>query len=78
MGFPPDLPDSNGDGFSRFQLSRLGKALRLRLDRYIEGFRIVETSIEDSKSRERNVWPLCPWDIGTMGQNHLLVRYGGL
>jgi putative DNA primase/helicase len=61
-----------GDGLPRSQLSRLGKALRSRRDTYIEGFRIVETSIEDSKSRERNAWQLRPWDAGTMGRNHFL------
>jgi hypothetical protein len=25
----------------------------------------------------RSKWLELPWDIGTMGQNHLLVRYGG-
>jgi putative DNA primase/helicase len=57
-----------GDDFPRSQLSRLGKALSSRRDTYIEGFRVVEVSIKDSKSRERNAWQLCPWDIGTMGQ----------
>ena len=68
MGFAPDLPDSNGDGFPRSQLSRLGKELPLDRDRYIEGFRIAETSIEDSKSRERKclaALPLGHRDHGT-------------
>jgi hypothetical protein len=60
--------------FPRSQLSRLGKALRSRRDRYIEGFRIPEILIEDSKSRERNAWQLRPWDMGTMGRTHLPVR----
>jgi hypothetical protein len=76
VGFAPDLPNSNGDGFPRSQLSRLGKELRSRRDTYtkVSYRRNLDRGLQ---SREKkNGWQLCPWDIGTMGHNHLLVRGG--
>ena len=73
-GVRTELPDFNGDGFPRSQLCRLGKALSPRRDTYIEGFSIVETSIEDAKSRERNDWQALPLRPRDHGKRSMLVR----
>src|ERR1700726_2979938 len=62
--FATNLPNSNGDGFPRSQLSRLGKELRSRRDTYTKGSyrRNLDRGLQYRKTR--NGWQLCPWGTG--------------
>jgi hypothetical protein len=60
------------------QVSQLGKALRAHRRRTIAGCKIVETSVRDDKSRERNGWVLKTpnryWDVGTLGEESKISK----